>query len=170
MTYRASLVTLATVAALLGGCSSTAVAPSTTVVAFSDVHFNPFFDPSLLGALEAAHESQWAAIFAGSGITGPGQYGHTTNYALLQRSLAAIQAQEPRPAFAIFGGDILVQDFSTFYYALTHTQDQAAMKAFALKTVTLRGPPGPGRPRDDTGVLHPGELGRLRGQLRAPAG
>ena len=135
MTSRASLVTLATVAALLGGCSSTAVAPSTTVVAFSDVHFDPFFDPSLLGALEEAPESQWASIFAGSGITGPGRYGHTTNYVLLQRSLAAIQAQEPRPAAVIFGGDILVQEFSTFYYALTHTQDQAAMKAFALKTV-----------------------------------
>ena len=135
MTSRASLVTLATVTALLGGCSSTAVAPSTTVVAFSDVHFDPFFDPALLGALEAAPESHWAAIFAASGITGPGQYGHTTNYVLLQRSLAAIQAQEPRPAAVIFAGDILVQDFSTFYYALTHTQDQAAMKAFALKTV-----------------------------------
>jgi sphingomyelin phosphodiesterase acid-like 3 len=137
MTSRASLVTLGAVAALLGGCSSTAVAPSTTVVAFSDVHFNPFFDPSLLGALEAAPESQWAAIFAGSGVTGPGQYGHTTNFVLLQRSIAAIQAQQPRPAVAIFAGDILVQDFSTFYYALTRTQDQAAMKAFALKTVTF---------------------------------
>jgi sphingomyelin phosphodiesterase acid-like 3 len=135
MTHRASLVTLATVATLLGGCGNTAAAPSTTVVAFSDVHFDPFFDPSLLGALEAAPESQWASIFAGSAITGPGQYGHTTNHVLLQRSLAAIQAQHP--AFVIFGGDILVQDFSTFYYALTRTQDQAAMKAFALKTVTF---------------------------------
>ena len=105
------------------------------MVAFSDVHFDPFFDPSLLGALEAAPESQWAAIFAGSGSTGPGQYGHTTNYVLLQRSLEAIRAQ--RPSFVIFGGDILVQQFSTFYYALTHTQDEAAMKAFALKATTF---------------------------------
>ncbi len=107
------------------------------MVAFSDVHFDPFFDPSLLGALEAAPESQWAALFESSGITGPGQYGHTTNLVLLRRSLAAIQAQEPRPALVIFGGDLLVQDFSTMYYALTRTQDEAAMRAFALKAVTF---------------------------------
>ncbi len=136
MTSRASLATLATVAAaLLGGCSSTAAPSSTTVVAFSDVHFDPFFDPSLFGALEAAPESQWASIFAGSRHTGPGQYGHTTNFVLLQRSLAAIQSQ--RPAFVIFGGDVLVQDFSQMYFALTRTQDQVAMKAFALKATTF---------------------------------
>ena len=135
MTSRASLAVAAATVALLGGCSSTAARPSTTVVAFSDVHFDPFFDPSLLGALEAAPESQWAAIFAGSGHTGPGQYGHTTNSVLLQRSLEAIREQ--RPSFVIFGGDILVQQFSTFYYALTRSQDEAAMKAFALKATTF---------------------------------
>jgi hypothetical protein len=137
MTSRTSLAALATVTALLGGCSSTAGVSSSAVVAFSDVHFNPFFDPSLLGALEAAPESQWAGIFARAGTTGPGQYGHTTNHVLLQRSLAAIQALQPRPALVVFGGDILVQEFSTMYYALTQTQDQAAMRAFALKTVTF---------------------------------
>ena len=34
----------------------------------------------------------------------------------------------------------------------------------------LRGPPDPGLTRDDSGLLHPGQLGRLRGQLRPPAG
>ncbi len=34
----------------------------------------------------------------------------------------------------------------------------------------VRGPPGAGRARGDAGLLHFGELGRLRGQLRSPAG
>jgi sphingomyelin phosphodiesterase acid-like 3 len=135
MTSRASLAAGAALVALLGGCSSTAAPPSTAVVAFSDVHFDPFFDPSLFAALEAAPESQWAALFAGSGHSGPGQYGHTTNYVLLQRSLEAIRAQ--RPAFVIFGGDILVQDFKQMYFALKHAQDEAAMQAFALKATTF---------------------------------
>jgi hypothetical protein len=137
MTSRASLAAVATAAALLVGCTSSAGPTSTTVVAFSDVHFDPFFDPSLLGALEAAPVSQWAALFESSGSRDPGKYGHTTNYVLLQRSLAAIRAQDPRPAFVIFGGDILVQDFSKMYFALAPSQDESAMRAFTLKAVTF---------------------------------
>lgn len=39
------------------------------VVVFSDVHFNPFYDPSLFQALVAADVSEWADIFKTSGIT-----------------------------------------------------------------------------------------------------
>jgi sphingomyelin phosphodiesterase acid-like 3 len=125
----------ATVTLLVAGCSSPATTPVRTAVSFSDVHFDPFFDPSLLATLQAAPESEWARIFAGSGHLDPGRFGGTTNYVLLQRALAAIQAQ--KPALVVFGGDILVQDFNTIYFALTHTQDEAAMQAFALKTVTF---------------------------------
>src|SRR5512137_2931475 len=137
MTSRASLAALAMAASLATGCSTSAGPAPSTVVAFSDVHFDPFFDPSLLGALEAAPVSQWAALFESSGSKDPGKYGHTTNYVLLQRSLAAVQAQDPRPAFVIFGGDILVQDFSKMYFALAPSQDEAAMRAFTLKAVTF---------------------------------
>lgn len=125
---------LATV--LATGCSSPAPA-SPTVVAFGDVHFDPFFDPALFAALQASPESQWAGILAGAGHAGPGAYGHTTNYTLLARSLAAIQALRPRPTIAVFEGDLLVQDFPAAYRAVSGSSDPAAMRAFALKTVTF---------------------------------
>ncbi len=125
----------ATLALLAFACGSPASPPARTVVAFSDVHFDPFFEPTLLYALEAAPESEWPRIFAGSGHTDAGRYGGTTNYVLLQRTLAAIQAQQP--AMVVFGGDFLVQDFATIYYALTCTRDETAMRAFALKTMTF---------------------------------
>ena len=137
MTSRTSLATLAALAALAGGCAQPAPAPQRTVVAFGDVHFDPFFDPSLLAALQAAPVGQWATLFAGSGHTGPGRYGGTTNFTLLQRSLAAIQAQDPQPMLAVFVGDLLVQDFPQIFRALTGSQDEAALRAFALKTATF---------------------------------
>ncbi len=129
----AILVALAT--ALAAGCSGSTAPP--TVVAFGDVHFDPFFDPALFPLLQASPESAWAGIFANHGHDEPGRYGHTTNYTLLVRSLAAIQAQRPRPVLVVFEGDLLVQDFPDAYYDLTGTSDEAAMRAFALKTVTF---------------------------------
>jgi hypothetical protein len=137
MPFRTSIATLAASAVLLGACGGKPDAGSATVVAFSDVHFDPFYDPSLLDALEAHPVSEWAAIFEASGHRGPGTYGHTTNDVLLRRMLTALEAQEPRPALVIFGGDILVQGFPEAYRALRPGGDEAALRAFALKTVTF---------------------------------
>ncbi len=123
--------------AILAGCASPSSPTPPVVVAFSDVHFDPFFDPALLGALEAAPEGEWAGIFARSGITGPGRYGGTTNFPLLRSTLSSIQAGLSGPALVVFGGDILVQDFSRAYYKLAHTSDPVAMRAFARKTVSF---------------------------------
>ncbi len=137
MASRTLIATLVASALLLGACSGKSSPGSATVVAFSDVHFDPFFDPSLLDALESHPESDWAAIFEASGHPDPGSYGHTTNYALLGRMVTALQAQEPRPALVIFGGDILVQGFPDAYRALRPGRDEVALRAFALKTVTF---------------------------------
>ena len=136
MTDRAPWATLLGFAVLLSGCPARPGDPATTVVTVSDIHFDPFTDPSLVPDLEASPVSAWPAIFARSGTTDPGQYGHTTNHVLLRRMADALRAQDPRPVLVVFGGDLLVQDFATAYSLVTHTQDEAAMKAFALKTVT----------------------------------
>jgi len=125
------------VGSIVTACSSSSAPPQQTVVAVSDVHFNPFYDPSLLASLQAAPVTEWAGLFAGSGVTSPGTWGDPTNYPLLQRLTDALRTQEPRPAIVVFGGDLLVQDFPSIFRLLAPTQDEAAMKAFALKTVTF---------------------------------
>ncbi len=134
---RTSFATLAVVAATAAGCGGSSTRPSPTVVAFSDLHFDPCFDPELLPVLEAAPVSAWAGIFTASGHTDPGHYGGTTNFTLLQTTLDTFRELRPRPTLVVFGGDILVQDFSTAYYLQSRGHDEAAMKAFALKTVTF---------------------------------
>lgn len=125
------------VASLFTGCSNSSSPPPQSVIAISDVHFDPFYDRSLFGALQAAPVTEWAGLFASSTVTDPGNWGGPTNYPLLQRMTDALRTQQPRPTLVVFGGDVLVQDFSSIFQYLAPTQDEAAMKAFALKTVTF---------------------------------
>lgn len=132
-----SAAALLFVASLLTGCSNSSSPPPQTAIAISDVHFDPFYDRSLFAALQAAPVTEWAGLFAGSPITDPGNWGGPTNYPLLQRMTDALRTHQPRPTLVVFGGDILAQDFSSIFQLLAPTQDEAAMKAFALKTVTF---------------------------------
>jgi sphingomyelin phosphodiesterase acid-like 3 len=132
-----SVGALLVVASLFTGCSSSSPPPPRTVIAISDVHFDPFYDRSLFASLQAAPVTEWAGLFASSMITGPGNWGGPTNYPLLQRMTDALRTQQPRPTLVVFGGDILVQDFSSIFSYLAPAQDERAMKAFALKTVTF---------------------------------
>jgi sphingomyelin phosphodiesterase acid-like 3 len=128
---------LLVVASLFTGCSSSSSPAQQTVVAISDVHFDPFYDPSLFASLQAAPVTEWAGLFASSAITDPGEWGGPTNYPLLLRMTAALRAQQPWPTLVVFGGDVLVQDFSSIFHLVAPAQDEAAMRAFALKTVTF---------------------------------
>ena len=48
----------------------------------SDVHFDPFYDPTLFPALVAADVSQWDDIFKTSSITTPSTWGSDTKITL----------------------------------------------------------------------------------------
>ncbi len=56
-------------ATMLCGCGAThraTGAGASSVLVFSDVHFNPLYDGSLLARLDAADPSEWKAINEGS--------------------------------------------------------------------------------------------------------
>ena len=140
------------------GCKGTGNGTNTatdnfSVVVFSDVHFNPFYDPSLFPALVAADAGQWAVIFQTSKITAPAVWGADTNYPLLALTLSGIKWNLGVSPFIIFTGDIIGHNFpKTFfelYYGnlgvpvpddadiLADVVAVAAMKTFADKTVTF---------------------------------
>ncbi|MGD0231561.1 MAG: hypothetical protein ABSC19_14605 [Syntrophorhabdales bacterium] len=133
---------------LLGGCgggSGGSNPPDATfpAVVFSDIHFNPFYDPTLFPALKAADPSQWAAIFQSSSITAPstwGYYGNTrfdSNYPLLALALSAVKQNLGTSPLVIYTGDILGHLFSQTFYVLDGSTDAAAMRAFTDDTVSF---------------------------------
>ena len=133
-----------------GGGTNTA-SNNFPVVVFSDVHFNPFYDPKLFPALVAADADQWVGIFQTSKITAPSVWGADTNYPLLALALSSIKQNLGASPLMIYTGDILGHNFPKTFFELYYENlgvpvpadaaieadaaAVAAMKAFADKTV-----------------------------------
>ena len=128
-------------ASVICGCSSTSIAGNTDfpVLAFSDLHFDPFFDPDprIFSALNSSDPSQWAAIFASSTIKAPSQPGSDTNYPLLVLALASIRQNLGASPFILFTGDLLGHGILKHYETVTGSTDTAAMQLFTDKVVSF---------------------------------
>ena len=131
---------------LISGCSDEH--PQTfPVVVFSDVHFNPFYDPTLFQQLVNKDVSEWEAIFQTSTVTTLPAAPNDTNYPLFVLALSSIKQNLGSSPFIIFTGDILGHHFSQTFYtnyygnlnmSVPITPDPAAvaaMQAFSNKTV-----------------------------------
>lgn len=67
-----------------GAAQDAEPAAAGTFLSISDVHFNPFYDPSLVPRLVQADVQEWEGIFAGSQVTAVSTYGSDVNYPLLR--------------------------------------------------------------------------------------
>ena len=108
---------------------------ATRFVSMSDIHFDPFYDPSLVTRLAGADVSGWAAIFASSTITAPSAYGADTNYPLLASFLADVKTRAADAHFATITGDILAHDFRQTFQRYVPDGSDADYRAFVAKTV-----------------------------------
>jgi hypothetical protein len=131
---------------LISGCGggTTTTSNNFPVVVFSDVHFNPFYDPTLFPALVSADAGEWESVFKTSTMTAPSLWGSDTNYPLLALALSNIRQNMGASPLIIFTGDILGHYLpQQFYQKINGTSnprndaDVSAMKAFANKTVAF---------------------------------
>jgi sphingomyelin phosphodiesterase acid-like 3 len=114
-------------------------APSQTFLIASDLHFNPFADPSLVPALAAASSNRWEGILNRSKLPAYSPYGQDANWWLLHSALDAMRAAEPHPAVVMITGDFLAHGFPQTYAKLTHDPDREHYRAFVRKTVEFIG-------------------------------
>ena len=121
-----------------------------SVVVFSDIHFNPFYDPTLFiqnpTLCTTADPTQWASIFQTSKITAPSQWGTDTNYPLLVLALAGIKQNLGTSPLVLYTGDLIGHSFPPLFYKYCEglkagqspsPQQVAAMQAFTDKTVAF---------------------------------
>ncbi|HYH05798.1 MAG TPA: hypothetical protein VEK11_01950 [Thermoanaerobaculia bacterium] len=106
-----------------------------TFLSVSDIHFDPFADPSLVAQLEAADVSRWQAILATSTVKTFSTYGHDLNEPLFRSAIAEMKARIPSPAFVLISGDFLAHDFQKTYQQYATDKSQAAYTAFVTKTI-----------------------------------
>ena len=100
----------------------------------SDIHFDPFYDPTLLVQLINKEASDWEGIFETSTIKGYGTVGSDSNYNLLKSFLAdmAERTEEGRQLdFIVFTGDFLRHDFNQTFKSLA--PPKANLDAFIKK-------------------------------------
>ena len=109
-------------------------AASGRFVTLTDLHFNPFYDPSLVAQLKAQPVGQWGALLADSSPAGFGDYGgmDETNDALLRSVLADAARREANPDFVLFTGDIIAHEFQSRFGVSSPTPEY---EAFVLKSV-----------------------------------
>ncbi|HEU4717261.1 MAG TPA: metallophosphoesterase, partial [Bacteroidia bacterium] len=103
----------------------------------SDVHFDPFYDTSLVQKLVHADVNDWDAIFRSSHQTGFGVYGKDSNFNLMTGAFSAMHNVNADPDFIVITGDFLSHKFQQTYDTLTGTKMQDALprEAFITKTI-----------------------------------
>jgi sphingomyelin phosphodiesterase acid-like 3 len=78
---------------------------------FSDVHFDPFYDSSLVKKLAASDYKEWEDIFSKSEIKTLSTYGSDSNFPLLISVLQDVKSRMPSPDFIVITGDFLGHNF-----------------------------------------------------------
>lgn len=114
----------------------------------SDIHFDPFNDPSKAKELATAPVSEWHSILADppsadqvQAFTGIQQHCHAkgidTPFVLLRSSLAAMHTRQPYAKFIVVTGDLIAHAFPCRYEALFPKAAPGDYQAFVLKTISF---------------------------------
>jgi sphingomyelin phosphodiesterase acid-like 3 len=120
-----------------------AVNNKTAFIAFSDIHFNPFYTCQknslpcpIVIQLSVADFSQWHSIFRKYDTTIT-TYRNDTNYGLLASALTVLGRQNKyaAPKFAIITGDFLGHDFKKNYQQYSSDLSEEGYRRFVKKTL-----------------------------------
>jgi sphingomyelin phosphodiesterase acid-like 3 len=118
------------------------------ILMLSDIHFDPFQNPTLVPQLVAAKVKDWPAILATPTTPAAQQAyqqlqqtckakGSDTNYTLLTSSLAAEHAQQPAPLFITVSGDLMAHQFDCRFKTLVPKGSEKDYSDFASNTVAF---------------------------------
>lgn len=102
---------------------------------FSDVHFDPFYDSTLVNNLDVNDYDDWEKILQTSKMKKFSPYGKDCNYFLFRSSLAQMKSRIPDPDFIIITGDFMSHNFNENYEHFTGSKDPGDLFEFVEKTI-----------------------------------
>jgi len=140
--------TFAAAPAMRGQATSPTKKPATVESLFvSDIHFDPFWDPSKLDRLTAAPVSEWESILAAPEAADRAErfaqleqacklrVSRDTSYELYAASLHAIRSDAGKARFAVLSGDLMAHEFECKFMTLVPQAKPTEYRAFAEKTI-----------------------------------
>ena len=146
--FVSSFVLLCALAALADAQTVKATSTTESVLMLSDIHFDPYRNPTLVPKLVASPVKEWPSILATPTTPATEQAfaqlqqsckaaGIDTDYTLLTSSLAAEHKQMPAPLFVTISGDLMAHVFDCKFKALAPGGSEKDYSDFAAKTVAF---------------------------------
>ena len=102
---------------------------------FSDVHFDPFYDTSLVEKLIKSGYKKWEKIFLSSKIKSLSSYGSDSNYPLFRSTLQDMKTRISNPEIIIITGDFMSHNFNENFKKYSRSDSKKALDAFIRKTI-----------------------------------
>lgn len=102
---------------------------------FSDIHFDPYYDTTLIINLINADYTDWESIFLKSEIRSFSQYGSDTDYPLFISSMEEMKLRIPEPDFIIITGDFMSHNFNEEFEQYSGSDNKDSLNSFIEKTI-----------------------------------
>jgi len=105
------------------------------MLAVTDIHFNPFYDQSLVAQLVKTPYQRWDKVFSQNDILQLAQYSEETNPVLYKHLIVAMRKWGRSISLILFTGDILAHDFNDMVTHYTGATSQYERNKFIYKTM-----------------------------------
>jgi len=102
---------------------------------FSDIHFDPFYDTTLVEKLISSDYEEWETIFSGSAYTSLGMYRKDSDFNLFRSVMMEMKQRIPAPDFIIITGDFMSHNFNENYKEYSGTDHTDSLNMFIKKTM-----------------------------------
>jgi len=117
-------------------CSSSVQLPrESKFLNFSDVHFDPFYDTTLVGKLIQSEYTQWESIYESSEIKSLSSYGSDSNFPLFKSAMEEMRSRISDPDFIIITGDFMGHNFNEEYEEYSGIKNTDSLDLFIKKTI-----------------------------------
>ncbi|MEZ4688652.1 MAG: metallophosphoesterase [Ignavibacteria bacterium] len=121
------------------GISNAQIKTDKKFLNFSDLHFDPFYDSTIVDDLINSDYTEWESIFLNSKDQKINLYRSDSNFPLFKSSMEEMSSRIPDPDFIIITGDFMGHDFSEEYYkysGIDNIDSLYSFKAKAIKFIT----------------------------------
>lgn len=102
---------------------------------FSDVHFDPFYDTTIIYQLIQSDHTGWEKIFRNSTVKQINSYNQDSNFPLFISALEDMRGRIEYPDFIMITGDFMSHNFNENYYHYSGNRSEDSLNIFIEKTI-----------------------------------